>query len=254
MTRTTPGRERAVTERHKVRPKKAAVLVADQLRAEIVTGEIAVGESLPVERDLIETFGVSRPTLREALRILETEGLLQVTRGVKGGAKVLGPSLTLATHAFGMILQAKGTKLVDVQIARSIIEPPAARMVAERQSPEDQLVLCEALQAEREALGTPELPFAAMRFHEALIGLSRNNTIDAFLQVLHDIHEGAAVMFSRSMKSAQAGLKTVQQHELLLECIERGDGDAAEALWREYWEPYTRDRGREVVDVLAERR
>jgi len=238
----------------RVRPKKAAELVADHLRSEIVSGNIPAGDSLPVERELIDTYGVSRPTLREALRILETEGLLEITRGVKGGAKVLGPSLTLATHAFGMILQAKGTKLVDVQIARSIIEPPAARMVAERQSAEDLPVLRAALDAERALIGTPEFPFAAMRFHEALIGLSRNDTIDAFLQVLHEIHEGAAVMFSKGKTTKASAQRTVHQHEKLLAHIEAGDGDAAEALWRDYWEPFTRDTGTAVVDVLNERR
>ncbi len=239
-----------MTEDLRVKPKKAAELVADHLRSEIVSGNIATGDSLPVERELIETYGVSRPTLREALRILETEGLLEITRGVKGGAKVLGPSLTLATHAFGMILQAKGTKLVDVQIARSIIEPPAARMVAERQSPEDLLVLREALDAEKAVAGTPDFPFAAMRFHEALIGLSRNDTIDAFLQVLHDIHHGAAVMFSKGRSTKTSAQRTIGKHEQLLDHIENGDADAAEALWRDYWEPFTHDKGTAVVDVL----
>ena len=64
-----------MTKDLRVRPKKAAELVADHLRSEIVTGNIATGDKLPVERELIETYGVSRPTLREALRILETEGL-----------------------------------------------------------------------------------------------------------------------------------------------------------------------------------
>jgi DNA-binding FadR family transcriptional regulator len=236
-----------------VRPRKAAELVADHLRAEIVRGNISSGDNLPVERELIATYGVSRPTLREALRILETEGLLEVTRGVRGGARVLGPSLTLAAHAFGMILQAQGTKLVDVQIARSIIEPPATRMVAENHRAHDLDMLRAALDDEVAAAGTPDFPFAAMRFHEVLIGLSRNNTISAFLQVLHDIHEGAAVMFSKGHSGASAK-RVLDQHRQLLECIERRDGDAAEELWRRYWEPFTQDRDTAVVDVLDLRR
>jgi DNA-binding FadR family transcriptional regulator len=239
----------------KVKPRKAAELVADHLRYEIVSGNIEHGERLPVERELIETYGVSRPTLREALRILETEGLLEVTRGMKGGAKVLGPSLTVASHAFGMILQARGTRLADVQVARSIIEPPAARMVAEHRSGDDISELQAALDDERAALGTAEFAFAAMRFHEVLIGLSGNETISAFLHVLHDIHEGAATMFSRgTLAKGSTRERTIAQHEQLLRHIVDGDGPAAEALWRAYWEPYTADRGTEVVDVLAARR
>ena len=130
----------------------------------------------------------------------------------------------------------------------------AARMVADRQSPEDLLVLQEALDAEKAVAGTPDFPFAAMRFHEALIGLSRNNTIDSFLAVLHDIHHGAAVMFSKGKATKARAQRTIDQHEQLLAHIKNGDGDAAEALWREYWEPFTRDQGTAVVDVLNERR
>jgi DNA-binding FadR family transcriptional regulator len=236
----------------KVKPRKTAELVADHLRSEIITGTLAAGDTLAVERELLETYGVSRPTLREALRILETEGLLEVTRGMKGGAKILGPSLTLATHAFGMFLQAQGTKLVDVQVARSIIEPPAVRMVAERRSTDDIAVLRSAADAERAVAGTPEFPFAAMRFHEILIGLSGNRTVSAFLQVLHEIHHGAAVMFSKGQPRHHS--RIVSQHDELISCIERGDGPAAEALWRRYWAPFTEDRGTAVVDVLNARR
>lgn len=231
--------------------KKASELVADHLRGAIVSGEFTLGSTLPVERQLIETYGVSRPTLREALRILETEGLLKVTRGVKGGAKVIGPSLTLASHALGMILQAKGTPLVDVQIARSIIEPPAARMVAERGSPEDLRELRQALEVERATVGTPNFTFAAMRFHETLISLCGNSTIDAFSQILHDIHRGAALMFSKSHTSNERRHEILRQHEQLIHHIEAGDGPAAEQLWRDYWVPFTLERGPAVVEVLG---
>lgn len=254
-----------------VRPKKRSEVVAGHLRLAIVNGEIGKGEMLPVERDLIESFGVSRATMREAMRILETEGLLEVKRGARGGARVVGPTLALAAHAVGMVLQAEGTKLDDVQAARQIIEPPAARMVAERRSPEVLEVLNAALEAEREAAGTPEFPFASMRFHEILVQLSGNRTLSTFLFVLHEIHEGVATAMShkamhadfrqrgkasgRSNKQAarvKLHARIISIHEELLELIEAGDGDGAEALWRDYWRwiiPFTHPE-KAIVDVL----
>jgi GntR family transcriptional repressor for pyruvate dehydrogenase complex len=245
-----------------VRPKKSSEIVAGHLRLAIVNGDLGKGAMLPVERDLIESFGVSRATMREALRILETEGLLEVTRGSKGGARITGPTLALAAHAVGMVLQAEGTKLDDVQAARQIIEPPAARMVAERRSPEVLETLHAALDKEREAVGTPEFPFASMRFHETLVQLSGNRTLSTFLFVLHEIHEGVATAMSH--KAMHAGLaktgktggtihaRTISTHEQLLELIEAGDGEGAEMLWREYWHwivPYTHP-DEAIVDVL----
>jgi DNA-binding FadR family transcriptional regulator len=234
-----------------VRPKKSSEIVADRLRLAIVKGDIPKGDALPAEHELIESFGVGRATMREALRILETEGLLNVTRGAKGGAQVIGPTLGLAAHAVGMVLQGQGTRLADVQVARQIIEPPAARMVAERQSPETIKILTELLEAEKNS--TPaDFPFAAMRFHEALIQLSGNHTLSIFLMVLHEIHEGVAVGLSARSNGSKVNDRVVEIHETLIDLIKAGEGEAAETLWRDYWAwivPFTHPE-EAVVDVL----
>ena len=74
----------------KARSREKPEIIADELRALIVSGEVAEGESLGREPDLVERFGVSRPSLREALRILEAEGLITVVRGVLGGVVAFG--------------------------------------------------------------------------------------------------------------------------------------------------------------------
>jgi DNA-binding FadR family transcriptional regulator len=238
-----------------VRPRKSAEIVASHLRLAIVDGELAKGAMLPVERDLIETFGVSRATMREALRILEAEGLLEVARGAKGGARVVGPTLALAAHAVGMVLQAQGTRLLDVQLARQIIEPPAARMVAERSARERRDIasaLRRLLAAERDVLGTPEFPYRAMEFHETLVQFSGNRTLTTFLLVLHEIHEGAAAFLSRKTTNGKVGAEALAYHERLVDLIVTGDGAGAEALWREYWRwitPHTHPE-EAIVNVL----
>lgn len=236
-----------------VKPKKSAEIVAGRLRLAIVSGDLRKGEDLPVERDLIESFGVSRATMREALRILETEGLLEVTRGAKGGSRVIGPTLALAAHAVGMVLQTQDTLIADVQIARQIIEPPAARMVAERSSPEAIAKLQAIVAEEEQATGTKDSPFLAMKFHETLVQLSGNHTLSAFLLVLHEIHEGVAIALSEKKSgSVNRNSRTIDTHKALIEFIKAGDGAGAEKLWRDYWQwitPFTHPEAA-VVNVL----
>src|SRR3546814_9043440 len=72
----------------RIRVPKTSELVADQIRAQIVRGELQEGDSLPPEGTLMSTLGISRPTLREAFRILEAENLISVVRGSRSGARV----------------------------------------------------------------------------------------------------------------------------------------------------------------------
>ena len=92
-----------------LREPKMADRVAQVLRRMFVRGEIAEGTMLPSESELMERFGVSRPTLREAFRVLESEGLIEVHRGVRGGARVSRPQRqTLARYA-GLIMEYEGS-------------------------------------------------------------------------------------------------------------------------------------------------
>ena len=102
------------------------------------------------------------------------------------------------------------------------------------------------------AAGTTDSPFQAMKFHEALVQLSGNHTLSAFLMVLHEIHEGVAVALSQESRSAARSNRTIETHKALVELIKAGDGAGAEALWHDYWEwitPFTHPEAA-VVNVL----
>jgi DNA-binding FadR family transcriptional regulator len=88
--------------------------IADELRSLIVSGELSEGDSLGHEPDLVERFGVSRPSLREALRILEAEGLVTVVRGVRGGVVVHAPDQRMTARTAALVLQARNVPLADV--------------------------------------------------------------------------------------------------------------------------------------------
>src|SRR5438445_11947364 len=110
-------------------PREKPQQVADDLRALIVSGELSDGDSLGREPELVERFGVSRPSLREALRILEAEGLISVVRGMRGGVIVHEPDERMTARTAALVLQARKVSLADVHAARSLLEPTAVRVV-----------------------------------------------------------------------------------------------------------------------------
>ena len=89
----------------------------------LARGELTDGEWLPTEPELMTQFGVSRPTLREAFRLLEADSLVTIRRGPPGGARVTVPGPEASAAQFGMLLTLTGTTLTDVYEARAVIEP-----------------------------------------------------------------------------------------------------------------------------------
>src|SRR5215468_80799 len=113
-----------------VRAPKTSELIAAQLRRQIVRGTVKPGDKLPPETRLMGQFGVSRPTIREAFRILEAERLIIVRPGSRGGAQVMPPDPTVAARYFGLLLQLAGATIVDVYEARKVAEPACAGLLA----------------------------------------------------------------------------------------------------------------------------
>ncbi|HNI35288.1 MAG TPA: GntR family transcriptional regulator, partial [Microthrixaceae bacterium] len=114
------------TQAPKPKPKpkaKTYAVLAVELRDRILNGELAEGERLPVEDDLVEQFGVARSTLREALRVLESQGLITIRRGRGGGPVVTHPDLAPISMALAVSLQLQGTTVADLDEARRLIEP-----------------------------------------------------------------------------------------------------------------------------------
>jgi DNA-binding FadR family transcriptional regulator len=229
------------TDGQRFRVPKTAELLARDLRNRIVRGELEDGGSLPSESELIAQFSVSRPTLREALRILESESLLTVTRGSRGGPRIHRPEPRLAARHFGLVLQSRGTTLAHIFSARLLIEPSCVRQVtleARRTAPG---VLREILEEEKRTVDDDVAHSrAAARFHRSLIELTGNLPLVLLMSMLTHIFERhiatAALAASAHRVDAAATEKGVRAHEKLISLIEAGNADAAEAYWREYLE------------------
>src|SRR3954452_18570152 len=114
-----------------VRSPKTAELVAGTLRRMVVDGTLKDGDFLPNEAELMAHFGISRPTLRDAIRVLESERLVEVRRGSRTGARVRVPGPEIVARPVGLLLELSGATIADVMVARAGIEPMAARLLAE---------------------------------------------------------------------------------------------------------------------------
>jgi DNA-binding FadR family transcriptional regulator len=214
--------------------------IADELRALIVNGDLAEGESLGREPDLVERFGVSRPSLREALRILEAEGLITVVRGVLGGVIVHQPNERMTARTAALVLQARNVTLGDVHEARTMIEPAAVRVLASSPRRKSVDELRTLIERQRAVIDDPEaFGHANARFHERLVELAGNQTLSIVGEMLNEIVARAVTAVSQS-NSRRNSLATrqrgIRSQERLLELIAIGASIDAEAHWRAHME------------------
>src|SRR5688500_8327723 len=189
----------AVDNSQRPTPRAKPQQVADELRALIVSGDLSEGDSLGHEAELVERFGVSRPSLREALRILEAEGLVTVVRGVRGGVVVHEPDERMTARTAALVLQARNVALVDVFEARSLLEPIAAKAIATMRGRRAAIKELRALiDQEKAAIDDPErFGVANAAFHERLVSLAGNQTLSIVAEMLNEDVARAVTAVSR---------------------------------------------------------
>jgi GntR family transcriptional repressor for pyruvate dehydrogenase complex len=226
------------------RAPRLAETVAEQIRDLVLSRQLDDGSRLPPLDRLTAQFRVSTPTMREALRILETEGLIAVQRGGIGGAVVRRPTPRTAAYTLALVLRAEGTRKRDVGEALELIGPVCAQLCAGRADRLDRVVprLRSLNEAARQLLDDDGVAFnaAMLEFHDALIQLSGNDTLRVLIGSLEDIlfpevqswvAETAAE--GRYVPPAER-VKEIATHDRIVDCIERGDGEGAAALLTEH--------------------
>jgi DNA-binding FadR family transcriptional regulator len=239
--------------------RKKPQVIADELRLLIVQGGLAEGELLGREPELVDRFGVSRPSLREALRILEAEGLISVRRGVLGGIVVHRPDQRMTARTAALVLQARNVSLADVFEARSMLEPVAARLVAGSRSHRSAAAELRRLSAEQlEAIDDPEaFGRANSRFHARLVELTGNQTLSIVAEMLNEIVAravAAAAQPDGGRDSTETRLRGLRSQARLAALIEAGDAREAEEHWTEHMAIVGRvllaQRAKTVIDLM----
>jgi DNA-binding FadR family transcriptional regulator len=222
----------------------AGQLVADNIRRKIILGEFRDGDFLPNEAQLLTQYGVSRPVLREAIRILQSESLLTIRRGSKGGARVNAPRPGPVARQAAGLLQYGHTTVFDVFRARAIMEPPAVRLLAENATPVTVQRLREALEQEASAMNDPRRwGRTHAEFHTLVVELSGSNTLALFAHIMADITTAhMQAVWQHATDDAQKRTDAELSHRVhrkLLRLVEEGKAADAEVLWRRHLEETT---------------
>jgi len=225
------------TEVTTVTVPKASGLLADKLRDLILGGTFLQGDLLPSERDLVSESGLSRGSVREAIKILETEGLIEIALGRLGGARVTSPKRGSLVRAVGLYMRANSFDLKVLLDCRLAVEPMLARLCALSRTDAD-LVEIDALHAEF-AQSTGDVKTyrrVNLDWHLAIARASRNDPLFALMEaiatpVLHaDAYEAANTDHTRQ--------DAVHLHGQIVEAIRAQDGDAASSLMFRHLDVY----------------
>jgi GntR family transcriptional repressor for pyruvate dehydrogenase complex len=217
-----------------IRQPRVAEIVAARLREEILSGRLKEGDVLPSQESLFQEFGVSPPALREAIHVLETDGLITVRRGNVGGAVVHLPSAARTAHMISMVLQTRASTPADVSGALLHLEPICAGMCASRDDRMTEVV--PHLQAEIE-LQTEQFDDLsryvpnARRFHEALVSRCGNEPMILLigsLEMIWSAHESS--VWSDDDVNHKTMRAALRDHQRLLDAIRDGNNTRAVRL------------------------
>ena len=221
---------------------KAAEMVASLLRRQIVMGKLKPGDKLHPENVLQTEFGISRATLREALRLLESESLINIALGKNGGAQITAVDLRVASRQVGVYLQAERTTLQDLWFARTIIEPPTAALLAEQGGEAAFAALEVNIRAAREVAARDPLRYADLsaEFSMLIAYHCGNNTLRVLNTLIHDLIRRQHVdVTSRTLnKSSVTRLReeSIRSREKALALMRAGRAADVEKLWKEHVE------------------
>jgi GntR family transcriptional repressor for pyruvate dehydrogenase complex len=207
----------------KLRVPKASGILAGDLRREIIRNRLPVGTDLPGETTLIERTGYSRGTVREALRLLEVEGLITTRRGPQGGVRVSRPDTSQATRSIAVLLALSDVRMRELFHFRRYIEKEAARLAAEHATEEQVQAMLDAVRDdERETVE------GVVSFHTLVAQACGNEFFTVTLTVILQIaewHTPQEGLNNRDICVAR------ESHELVVNHIAAGRGDeAAEAM------------------------
>lgn len=207
-----------------VRRTKVYEEVAVRLRRLIADGRVKPGDKLPPERELASALGVSRTSVRDAIRSLQVAGLLEPRQGEGTVIRELSAKTLVAPIASALL--ARRDLLADLLDVRKMIEPPMAREAARRATPDEvrQMEAILARQAARLEAGGLAIEEDSA-FHDMIARASRNQVVLKVIDVLMDLlREGR----ERSLQVRGRPQRSLRGHRQILEAIRRRDGDAAE--------------------------
>ncbi len=225
-----------------VEKKRAFEDIVKQILGLIEKGKLKRGDQLPVERELSETFKVSRATVREAIFSLESMKLVQRRQG--DGTYVIASSEEALVQPLAAALFHEKDDIIDIFFIRKIVEPEVAQLASERATPEEVSELEEILREQERELRGGENPVQTdAEFHHVLARMAKNRVLERLLLALVDLMGKTREKYLQTDERKE---KSLQGHQAILYAIRNGNGKAARQAMRRHLE--------EVEDTLVKKR
>ena len=225
-----------------VEKKRAYEGIVKQILGLIEKGKLKRGDQLPVERELSETFKVSRATVREAIFSLESMKLVQRRQG--DGTYVIASSEEALVQPLAAALFHEKDDIIDIFFIRKIVEPEVAQLASEQAMPEEVSELEEILKEQERELRSGENPVQTdAEFHHVLARMARNRVLERLLLAFVDLMGETREKYLQTEERKE---KSLQGHQAILEAIRNGNGKAARQAMRRHLE--------EVEDTLVKKR
>ena len=232
------------------RPPKSAMLVAERIVQDALREGIGPGDALPLEKSMLLRYEIGRGTLREALRLLEFQGVILLKPGMHGGPVMQDPDASHLGSTLALLMQLKSAPLRTIAEVRTALEPMICRLAAERMSAQSLDELHGTIDRMRTDIDDERIFLEAnKRFHE-IIAWSSGNTLFGYL---------VASLF-RIMDSAVTGIDypwhrrtaVVHAHEQIYDALRSHDPQMSEVRMREHIADYDRFTEQKYPEVLKQ--
>ena len=229
-----------------IRPTRASSDVIAQIRRAILSGQYRPGDRLPTEREMAQQFGVSRVTVRDALRALEANGLVRVKVGGQGGPYVSEPDITQLSDSFSTHLQLRGTTFQELAEARMALEITAAELAAERATEADLLALNNAIQGPMQPPLAADTASSSLDFHTALVIAAHNQALLTMFRATRAlIQQAFDALHAQQPDMAVAARKS---HGELYAAIAAHDAESTAKLMRAHLQKFAERASRYYED------
>jgi GntR family transcriptional regulator, transcriptional repressor for pyruvate dehydrogenase complex len=241
-----------------VRTDRISQTIIEQIKAAILEKKIRAGDKLPSERQLMEQFECSRVTVREALKTLEYTGILEIRRGMQGGAYIVDPSVKSGHNFLQDMFSLGNIKIKDLTEARVAIEPFTMRLAAERIKEDTLAQLKQNIDETRECLkrkNPNDARLLNLEFHRIISQASENPVIFFMIDSMMDIMENN--ISSTFVLSAKPVESTLHYHEELYKAIKDRNPDRAQDLMLKHIREIQKaleDKKLPVRELLKEKR
>ena len=243
-----------------VRPVRLYQRIVEQIEEALANGDLKPGQRLPSERELVAQFGASRSTVREALRVLESSGVVRSRPGNPYGPEILPFTPSGLTKQMTRLAQVEHLSLAELISFRMILDGSANMLAARLRSSEELAAMEQAIAVMADAidLGYAEFSKADVAFHDVVALASRNALIQICNQVVREVVLSLiSDKITRARSSKALMRESLRHHQEVLEAIRGGDGPGAARISRQnlfdYYAGYVPKLDREPLLALLER-